>query len=311
MQTVFIINPVAGQGKKQKAIGPQISSVMRQYGLPGEVYYTKGIGDARAFVRKYPIADTCFYGVSGDGTLNEIVHGVMERKEGAVGLVPCGTGNDFVRVFDDMEAFFDIERQIKGACVTLDLLKINDGYSLNLCNMGLDAQTAAGMVRYKKYLPGPMAYQLSLLQRILGPLGEDMRVTLDNGEVFEGKYLLVSACNGRAYGGGFFAAPRAELDDGWIEFSLVQVITRRQFLSLVKRYKAGLHLDDPDFAPVITYRRCRSLLLEMPTPSSFCNDGEISAETRIEISILPKALRFMVPAGVALLPPIGKEKDLA
>lgn len=300
MLYVFIVNPVAGNGRLQKVLVPQIHAVLEKFCLAGEIYFTKGVGDARTFVRMYPHQDVCFFCLGGDGTLNEIAHGVMERGSGIVGLVPCGTGNDFVRIFSDTAAFLDLERQVQGSCQEIDILQVNDGYSLNLCNLGLDAQTAALMPRYKAYLPGSLAYHLALLRRVLAPLGEKMRITLDTGEVFDGTYLLVSFANGKAYGGGYFAAPRADPDDGMLECCLVKVMSRRKFAALVKRYKAGKHLDDPAFSPVLTYRRCRRILLELPAAASFCNDGEIRLETKVEIAVRAKALRLMIPQGVSL-----------
>ena len=298
MKHVFIINPVAGDGKRQASLRAAIPAACAARGLEYELYETKAAGDARRFAAEYPPeVEARFYAVGGDGTLNELVRGVMARGGGAVGFMPCGSGDDFVRYFADKALFLDLERQLSAAARPVDLVRVGaDDYSLNMCNIGVDADTAHDVHRFTRFIPGSFAYTVSLVNRFfLHKLGTQMRVTVD-GEVFEGLFVLASFANGKAYGGGYFAAPRARIDDGLLEVCLVKPVRRRQFLSLVGRYKRGEHLDDPDFAPLMHYRRARHIQVELAADAIFCNDGETYPLRSVELTMEPGALQLIDPS---------------
>ena len=183
----------------------------------------------------------------------------MLRGNAEVGVFPCGTGNDFVRVFPDLSDFMDVEKQVAGTAIPIDIIKANGNYSINMCNMGIDAQTAADVHRFTRFMPGSMAYSVSLANRLIRPMGYRLKMTLDQKEHIEGKFILVTIANGVAYGGGYYSAPKSKFDDGLMDICLVRPISRMRIAGLLTGYKNGTYLDDSRFSPYIIYRRAKEV----------------------------------------------------
>ena len=107
MNTVFVVNPMAGQGKKINSFIENIKAVTERLGCAGEIYLTKAVGDATVFVRNYckNHGAARFIACGGDGTLGEVVNGAMACENSQVGVIPLGTGNDFCRNFGSENNF--------------------------------------------------------------------------------------------------------------------------------------------------------------------------------------------------------------
>lgn len=302
MRYIFIINPVAGKMDPARLLTPPIraaAAARPQHQI--EIHVTSGRGDALEYVRKVcrtydqPVR---FFSCGGDGTLNEVVNGMAGFAHAQLGVIPCGSGNDFIKVFPGQD-FFDISAQLDGRLHPIDLLQVNDRYSINITNLGLDSDSADYMTRFKR-LPlvnGKMAYNLGLAYSVCLPLGHDLKITLDGDEVLQDRYILAVAANGQYYGGHFRCAPQAQPDDGLLDLCLVKKISRLKIPLLLSVYESGHHVDDPRMGSIITYRKCRSLLIEAQKPVSMALDGEITHASRVEIKLLPGAISFCLPGG--------------
>ncbi|MDO4542028.1 MAG: diacylglycerol kinase family lipid kinase [Bacillota bacterium] len=302
MKHVFIINPVAGKGRFQKELVRTITAVCGSKDLDWEIYETRSIGDALFFTRDYPgNKKVRFYAVGGDGTLNEVVNGAANRGNAEVGLFPCGSGNDFVRIFKNPERFLEVEAQIKGVPHPVDLIKCQGNYSINMCNMGLDAQTAADVHRYTRFMPGSMAYTVSLLNRVFHKMGFNITVTLKDGEIISGRCILATFANGVAYGGGYYSSPKAKYNDGLMDICLIKPVSRLKIATLLKVYKNGGHLDDHRLKDILIYRRSNWAKIETEAPQKLCIDGEILSVKTTELELIPKAVNFVVPMGLSYI----------
>ena len=105
-----------------------------------------------------------------------------------------------------------------------------------------------------------------------------------------------------------WGAPRAAVNDGWLELCMVRPLSRLKFAKMIGLYQRGEHLDSPMMTPYITYRRVRRVEIEAPKPCMICLDGEIRTDSRFTVECMPGALRFIVPAGAAHT---GKGIDMA
>ena len=298
MKHVFLLNPVAGTGKFQQGLSDRIAAAAKKLGVEYEIHETTCYGDARDFTAAYePGTEARFYAIGGDGTLNETVNGIFRRKGySELALFPCGTGNDFIRVFPNKDLFFDIEKQITAKAHAIDAIGTDRGiYGINMINVGVDADTAAEVHRFSRFFPGTMAYVTSLLNRLRHKLGTVIELTVDEKPPFSEEFILSSVSNGKACGGGFFASPRADLTDGLLEITSVRTLKRRQFFTMVAGYKNGTYLDDPKYAPYIIYQRGKKVTLKTPEPMNICIDGEIFRSDHLTAEILPKAIPFVQP----------------
>ena len=142
MKHIFLINPAAGKkGNSEGIIRPQIEDYCGKNGLDYEIYVTKCQGDAQNYcAERAKSGETLrFYACGGDGTLYEVVNGVFGNPNCEVAVIPMGSGNDFIRLFGTKEQFCNVEAQVTGIPVELDVVKCGDKIAINQCSMGMDA----------------------------------------------------------------------------------------------------------------------------------------------------------------------------
>ena len=305
MKNYFIINPKAGKGKHAEALEAQIRSACEHCGADFEIYLTTAVGDATRFVReKCAEGDSLparFFACGGDGTLGEVVNGAVGVAGAYVGLIPSGTGNDFVRNFSEKELFFDIEAQIGGENVQVDVLKCNDLYAINMINIGFDCEVVKKKeaIQSRGILPAKLAYIFGLVGTLARKPGVRATISFDGEGGTDTKYLLTTFANGKFCGGGFHSNPFAALNDGECDVLLVNDISRTRFVSLVGSYKKGTHIN-PKTAKILSSRKAQSVDIEFFGTQSISVDGELFDFERITISCVRGALGFTVPRGVKL-----------
>ncbi|MEG2088188.1 MAG: diacylglycerol kinase family protein [Angelakisella sp.] len=305
---IFIINPHAGSGSCAQSVTDRVGAAFGDCPELCELYLTQRAGDATDYARRRCESavegeQLCFYACGGDGTLHEVVCGIAPFPFARLGVVPCGTGNDFVKNFPQCD-FNDLTAQRRGEEATADLLECNGRLTANICNAGLDADVARDIVLFKRLplMGGPMAYLLSLCKNFFGKLGQHATITVDGGLPYSCELLLLVIANGRYYGGSFCGAPEASTSDGLLDLSIVPKLGHCKILSVLPRYQKGRHTTDPDLIKLVQYCKCSALTVDYDKPVSICLDGETSQTQRIEAKILPGALRLWLPACKTAVP---------
>jgi diacylglycerol kinase (ATP) len=316
MKHLFIVNPIAGKGKGHELLVDKILEAGAELNIDVQVYVTKELHDGyfyvKDFLKKLPEgSDLKIYPCGGDGTLNEVVNGMLDFRSNhniSVGFVPTGTGNDFVRNFDNVD-FTNLKDQMRGGTIKVDLIKFqfNDGkndnirYCINMFNLGFECDVVYNTDLLKKYpfFSGSIAYLAGILVTLIKNKGVNLDIEFEDGTRHKVKLLSASIGNGCYCGGGIKGAPRAKIDDGLMDVTMVAKMNRRTFVSLFPRYSKGTHLEIPGIEEIITYKQCKSLLI---TPEQkwlrLCTDGELSETGPIKFSIEDLALDFIVPKNV-------------
>ena len=307
MKHYFIVNPAAGKQNSGDRLIEEISKYTDRYDI--EIHVTTAPLDATEFVRKTcqenPDADMRFYACGGDGTLSEVVNGAVGFPNASVSCYPCGSGDDFVKYYGGRQNFLDIEALMNANDDLIDVLAINDSvYSINIVNFGFDTKVCKTMikVRRKKIIGGKRSYVTGVVTALITAMKNKCSVTAD-GELLnpKGKILLCTLANGSYVGGSFYCAPKSINNDGLIDIALFRPLSRFTFVKLLPVYTKGGHLDDPRFKKYFEYRRVKSVSISAPEGFSLTVDGEILDGTEFTVSVLPKALRFAVPAGSKLI----------
>lgn len=307
MHHIFIINPAAGSKNAATTLRPKIEKAVEGTGILADYYITKEPGDAEHYVRNIcqkgdPVR---FYACGGDGTLNEVINGVVGFSNAEVASVPTGTGNDFIRSFTHPELFSDLFAQIDGTAREIDLIHYNNRYAVNMLNIGFDCAVVAEAAELKKkpFLTGFMAYIVGVIVVLMRKFGLFLSIDYHNGKKSSGDMLLIAIANGCFCGGGFKSAANARLNDGLLDVCLAHKLSRIKFLRLVGHYRTGTYLDTPLGKQYVEYNRCSAVTV-FPAPGrkiDICADGEISSAKSAEISLLPKALHFSIPKGSGFL----------
>ncbi|MBQ2999525.1 MAG: hypothetical protein IJD64_03600 [Clostridia bacterium] len=313
MKHCFILNPAAGKGKMAAELREKLDAIERD---DVEVYFTTCVGDATDYIPRRVADDPSesyrFYACGGDGTLGEAVCGMMKLPHGcdaSLGLVPSGTGNDFVRNFEGGEFFFSMEDQLCAKEEVIDLIRCNDRYAVNMVNVGFDCEVVCKTLDLKKnkLVPKKLTYVLGLIITLIRKPGVRASVSKDGGDAEMKNYLLNTYANGCFCGGGFHSNPTASLTDGRLDALFVNPIGRLRFLSIVGAYKKGTHLD-PKYAKVLNHEKLDRVDLAFEKTTNISIDGEVVRADELHLSIKRDALRFLVPQGASMKPKHKKEE---
>lgn len=302
MKHIFIINPKAGKRDQTEKVREIVQRELREDEYL--FYVTKGPLDAKEIVNKYcrehEDEEKRFYSCGGDGTLNEVAAGATGFSNTEVTCYPVGSGNDFVKYFGTLEDFRDLPELIKGVPVDIDVLNFNGHYLVNIFNLGLDADVCDRMIKYKRLplVTGKGAYILGLIVSFFGKITKKLKISIDGEELYSGDTTLCAVANAICYGGGFYCAPYARVDDGLFDVVAVKKISRLKFLKFVKKFKDGKHLDVPELKDLIFFKRGKVVEIESDKPINCCFDGEITQDKKIKIEVLPKHLKFVIPGNL-------------
>lgn len=287
MNNIYILNPAAGQGAALKYKSNDSNDI---------VHITQSVGDAENYVYECCLYNpqTRFIVYGGDGTINEVVNGIMNAGAGEfarISIIPVGTGNDFIRNLK------------KGENRTVDVIRYNGRYAVNIINIGFDCDVVYETIHIKKlpFISGSMAYILGVAKVLFGSIGADLSVRftdINNNEFhYDGVFLLAAIANGSYYGGGFHAAPLSSMQDGLLDIMIVNKISRLKFVSLVGDYKKGLHMNSNTNLPtekykdIINFYRCKSL--EINNLNRVCVDGEVLNLSSLKIEVIKQAITFI------------------
>ncbi len=251
------------------------------------------------------------YGCGGDGTINELVNGCFGYEGVEIGAIPMGTGNDYIRNYGKAADFKDIRRQMRGRSVSSDLIgfravydnNIMKGYCANMFNIGFDCNVVDLTSRVKRWplVGGSLAYLISVFLILIRKKGADLRIEYGDGRVIDGKILLIAIANGCYCGGGVKGVPYCELDDGLMDVSVVNNISRTSFITLFPSYAKGTHMQRHKIQSqkIILYSKETSLKIIANGESlRLCTDGEITTQKTVEFSMVPDGFRFIVPEGL-------------
>ena len=298
MKHLFIINPAAGSRDRTEAYKKKIREAFQGSEEEYRVEVSKAPGDCCRIAREAAESGEEYriYACGGDGTLNEVAAGAAGFSNAAVTVFAGGSGNDFVKLFSDREAFRDLDRLLDCQEVTFDLMKVNGDICLNIASVGLDARIGTDVSNYKRIplLQGFRAYVASTVVNVIRGISEHYVIKI-NGQTIDGQQTMICACNGRYYGGGFNPVPTADPTDGILDVLVVRKVSRLQVPGVVGKYKAGRYKELPHL--VTHYRTDKvEILCDKPTPINL--DGELRTWQDVTITVAEEKLRFFYPKGL-------------
>lgn len=312
MRTLFLLNPTAGKADCTRTLPQQINVAAARAGLAPEEYtiqvtnhagHARELANAAAQQARQSGEELRVFTAGGDGTFNEALTGIYGYANAAVGCLPFGSGNDFLRTYGTREEFNDLDAQLAGGEVDIDLMQTDLGLSATICAAGLDAQVAYGIPQFRRipFCGGEMAYALSIVKQLCGHIGRNVTFTID-GEELTVDCLMCAVCNGRTYGGGFYAAPEAQPDDGWLDVFIIRRVSRLTIARLLGMYKSGRHFRNGELTeqakPYFIYRRAKCVSLRPADgrgPIVATADGECAPCDAITAQLKPLAGRVLLP----------------
>ena len=273
MKHLFIINPAAGSRNRTQEYSDIIHKICRARKADYEIRVSTAPGEATRIAREAAQRgeQLRLYACGGDGTLNEVVAGAAGYDNAAVTVFSGGSGNDFVKLFDDPKAFFDLHRLMDADEATFDLIRCNDDIALNICSVGLDARIGTDVSRYKRLplLHGFRAYAASTVVNVVKGIAEHYVVEV-NGETIDDEQTFICVCNGRFYGGGFNPVPEADPTDGLLDVLLVKKVSRAQVPGIIGKYKNGQYAQLPH---LVRHLKTDAITIRCDKPTPINLDG--------------------------------------
>ena len=311
MKHLFIINPVAGKTDQTQQFSANIKVFFHSRSDSYEICVSQSKGDCEKIARTacqlgLPLR---IYACGGDGTLNEVVNGVAGFSHVAITHYPCGTGNDFIKIFSNPNQFRDLAALVDGDEAEFDLIQGGDRYALNICSLGLDANIARQVHTYKQLplVSGHGAYCLSSAVNVIKGLSHHYIIEVD-GERIDAKQTLICVANGRYYGGGFYPVPEALPDDGMLDVLLVKSVSRFTVARLFSKYITGQYSQIPQH---IRHIPCRSITVTCDREQAVNLDGELLVRKHLTFAVAKDKIRFFYPKGQNWLPKVGGNESLS
>jgi diacylglycerol kinase (ATP) len=286
---VFIINPIAGNGFA-KSIVPKLEEKIKEHGINAELVFTERCGHATELSEKFLKKGYRYIiGVGGDGTLNEIARPLINYKDVIIGIIPAGTGNDFIQILgfpgrfgeSDWDTFF------KGEVIAMDAGKVNGMIFLNGMGLGFDAQVASENYtepgKVKK--GGKHKYIWHIVKTLLFFREKRMTVITNTGRN-ETDCFINTIAIGRRFAGGFLLTPKAIANDGLLDVCMIKRLSLPGRFNILLKVPEGKHITDKR----VNYYQTPGISLEFSQVVPFHVDGELNFAKEFEVTLLPLAL---------------------
>lgn len=289
----LIYNPASGGGRGRVRYR-KAEAMLAVAGLDVDAIETEAPNHATALAKD--LADAGHekvFAFGGDGTMSEVANGLLQSSQRpAMGMIPSGTGNDFLRHFGVRSVDEALERIRHGTARAIDAVRVEAGghtsWSINLVGVGFAPRSViATNSRYK--WAGPQAYNLGVIDQIIRLKPVTTRLTID-GHTRTGSFPLVLGMTTTYTGGAMKMAPDADPQDGFMDLMWVDPISRLELLRLLGGIRKATHVGHPK----VHFQRAKKVHIEPADPSPLLIDGEVYGETPVTLTVEPKALRVLL-----------------
>jgi diacylglycerol kinase (ATP) len=291
----IVVNPASGAGRAQR-LAPRIAAALRRAGVRFDLEHSAAARDAE---QRFAVAVRAgcrkLLAVGGDGTLNELVNGVIASGvplgECLVAIAAGGTGNDWaasLQVPEDADRLASCMARAHARAVDIGFARLADGRRVafhNVAGAGIDAEAIR---RTPRRGPRSAAYLLGLARTLASWRGPRFAIVAD-GQPVAGRFLLALASIGPRCGGGMRLTPQAAIDDGWLDLLTVDPLPLAGALARLPKLFDGRLAGDPAFRVI----RCREVAIASDPPCGVELDGELAGATPLTVTIAPGALRAL------------------
>jgi diacylglycerol kinase (ATP) len=299
----IILNPIAGNGNGLKA-SPQIEKLLNQNNLSFDLVHTERVGHGIELTRQ-AVKDgwNAIIAAGGDGTVNEVINGLMLCKQEGLTVPPLGVlcvgrGNDFagsMGIPADLEigvgALLDDHRR------TIDIGKVTGGiypegrYFGNCVGIGFDAITTIEVHKLPRW-GGFLAFLAAVLKTVFLYNKAPLATTVYDENTLTQRSLLISIMNGRRLGGGFYMAPNSMPDDGLFDLCIAEQMSSFEVIKMIPHFTRGDQTTQP---AIKTGQAAHITITAVDGPLPAQTDGEIICVdgTHLEIEVLPGQLEII------------------
>ena len=284
----FIVNPISGVGK-QNIVEKLIKKNLNHNEFTYEICYSKYNKHAKKLSSQAILNGAqIIVAVGGDGSVNEIAQGMI-GSNAALGIIPTGSGNGFARHFkipkDPTEAI-----KIINNCYEkwIDTVKINDESYLGVAGVGFDADVSLAFSNLEKR--GLSSYLKIILNKITHYKAQKYQLIID-GKPYTRKAFLICFANSQQYGNNAFIAPKAEIDDGYLDVIIWRAFPKHATPKLLHDLFSK-HLDNSKYTETF---RCQEVILNRPMKTLHIDGEPLNVMDDVYIRVLPSSLKIIAP----------------
>jgi len=295
MKFIITVNPHGG-----KKLGPRllnrVKPLFEAKGIELFVVETTFAGHAKELANQLNITEyDGFIGIGGDGTLHEIINGMLSRHDGRkipIGIIPGGSGNSYMHDLQLTDPLKAAKAIINGKTRALDTAKVEVNhiikYSNNMIGWGL-VTDVGDQAEHFRWL-GTNRYTILSVVEVLRHKSRPATLIMDDKKI-EDEFTFIIACNSIHVGKGMKMAPKARLDDGLIDLIVIRSgVSRTRLLQVLPKLFDGSHINEPE----LEYYQTSQFSLIPETDEILNIDGEIMGSTPIQVNVIPKAFEMFV-----------------
>lgn len=296
MRAVILANPCAGGGQAGR-IAMKVRAACEEAGLDALLVETRHRDDFRSRVRELAGAGCLtLVALGGDGTLQLLVRETLGRSV-KIGIIPAGGGNDFAAALGIRTWRQGVQAVLKGKSRDVDVVQARfaDGQTAHYLGgggIGLDAEAAQSAAKLSRW-PGRLRYLAAAIAALRGFAGVEVELTFPDGsaETLQKRALLAAALNTPSYGGGLRLAPEASVDDGLLDVVVIEMLSGGQVLGLIPRLLVSGELKSDKKVQI----RVPCVQFTAREACWFHGDGELLGKTPVQIQVLRRAVKILVP----------------
>lgn len=283
----IIVNPQGGKGKSLKAL-TTVEEIFKNNNAQYVVHKTEYAGHATEIARELSkTPDTNIVVMGGDGSFHEVLCGIDNFDNVTLGLVACGSGNDFIKKSRHSTNVKEaVQTILNGKVGFVDYMELGKYRCLNVGGGGMDVDV---LLKYAncKTLKGKAAYYYSLFYTLLHTRFHHLRITAD-GVTKDTSVFMIGVGNGGFIGGGIPICPNAIVDDGLLNVGYVSEMKKNKIIFRLFKFLKGKHVGT-DWGGEYTAKK---VTIEALDDSRFELDGEIIDDTKLDIEVVHNKLKM-------------------
>ena len=282
----IIVNPIGGKGKSLKAL-KQVEKILSDHKQEYKIHNTERPGHATeiaAELTKKPGVKLIVLG--GDGSFNEVLNGISDFGNVALGIVACGTGNDFIRASGHPRKIKDaMDVILKGETGYIDYIDVGSRRCLNVAGAGMDVDV---LIRYAemKAFHGKIKYYASLFDTLAHVKWHKLRITID-GKSMDKSVFMIGVGNGTCIGGGMPICPNAKVDDGLLSIVIVNEMKKSRIPVELPGFLSGKHIKK-DYTEEYSGKEVR---IEVLDEGKIELDGEVIDDKVLDCKVVHNVLK--------------------
>ena len=285
----FIVNPKAGtiKGKKLKKTLKKIEKHLGEKNIAYTIHKTNHKGHATTLTNNLiEHGATDIIAIGGDGTLHEIINGFHSFDKVNLGLIPCGTGNDFARACNlPRNPIKALDVILDGEPKYTDYMQLPNVRGMNIAGAGLDVDVLINYEKLKRKTK--FGYYWCLIKTLFGFKGVNFDAEI-NGETSHHDSFIAAVANGKCFGGGIKVCPVAKIDDGKLNFVSVDFIKGIKVVGLLLKLNGGKILEDNR----ATTSTCEEIKISNMEKLTVNVDGELYPDIPFEVKIVHDQLKM-------------------